>query len=97
MKRDYLLLVCAGLVVSSTWAAPVNPNDLAAQWRKTPSSERFEYAKRATYACMSRNCGSVEIKACIDEVVRPPLSRAIERMTIGELAAGCIAMLKAQS
>lgn len=95
-NTSFLAVVGGCIFATSIIAAQVDPNDSAEQWRKTTAADRFTYAKKASTFCVSSNCGSVEIRACMDEVVRPPVLNTVERMTIGELAAACIAMLRAQ-
>ena len=97
--RNRLLVACGYCFIASTAnAAPVNPNAPSEYWGKTPSSARFAYAKLAAAmaydVCPSGKCGSVEIKACMDEAVRPPMPKAIANMTIGEVAVGCISTLR---
>ena len=91
-----LALVGGCIFATSVLAVQVDPNDSAEQWRKSSAADRFAYAKKISTVCASSNCGSVEIRACMDEVVRPPVPKTVERMTIGELAVACIAMLRAQ-
>ena len=74
----------------------VNPNAPAQEWRTSRGSERLDYAVMASVMCQSRNCGAGQIKACIDEVTRPPTPPGLSSMTIGELAINCIKILKSQ-
>lgn len=88
--------LCAAMCTCSVAFAAVDPNDPAASWSGISASERLNYTRRASVACQSTNCGEMQIKACMDTVVRPPIPAGVKGMTIGELAVNCIAMLKAQ-
>ena len=90
------MLSLSCVLASTVQAASVDPNAPAEKWRNFSSSDRLTYATRASVACLSGNCGSIEIKACMDEVVRSPAPKAVKSMTIGELAVGCIGTLKSQ-
>ena len=96
MKNIQLALFISCFVASSAYAGQIDPNAPAVNWRKASSGERLTYTKRAAVACLSSNCGPIEIKACMDEVVRPPAPAAVENMTIGEVAVGCISTLRSQ-
>lgn len=96
MKKSLLALSLGCVLASTVQAASVDPNAPADNWRRFSSSDRLAYATRASVACLSSNCGSIEIRACMDEVVRPPAPKAVQSITIGELAVGCIATLKSQ-
>lgn len=85
------LLTAAAL---SAVAAPIDPNAPAVTWNKATQAEKRTYALKAASACRSSNCGNVEIKACLDEALRPPAPPM--KMTVSEAAATCIAILKSQ-
>ena len=91
------LAICLWVVAPSiAFATPIEPNDLASTWSRSPSAERFAYSKKVATFCASSNCGSVEIKACMDEAFRHPMEPSMKGITIGEGAASCITILKSQ-
>lgn len=90
------LSACLLAVPALAFAASVNPNAPATQWGAASGGDRLSYATQASLLCQSGNCSGLAIKACMDEVVRPPSPPGTASMTIGELAIGCIKMLKAQ-
>ena len=77
-------------------AAPIDPNDSVASWSRASFSERQAYAKRTIVICKSSSCGSVEVRACMDEALRPPLPSSMKALTIGEAAVSCVSILNAQ-
>ena len=93
--KTTLLTACSIFLISNVvYADSVNTNAPAANWRRTSASEQSAYAERvASVACKPRKCVPDELKACMDEVVRPPAPKGVDSMTIGDLAVGCIAML----
>jgi len=92
------LMTLVAIVSVSTFAhaGSINPDSPASRWRGETSSSRLAYATQVAVVCQSSNCGSLQIKACMDEVTRPPAPDAVAVMTVGELAVGCIKMLKVQ-
>lgn len=87
-----LVSICA----QSTALAALDSGDPAAKWSTASSSERRAFARQAASACKSSNCGDVEIKACLDEALRPPVPAAARRMSLAEAAASCIVILRSQ-
>ncbi len=88
-----VMLACFSVYAGSVSAA-VDPDAPARSWANARTSERADYARTAAILCQSRNCGPVQVRACMDEVVRPPMPAGVSSMTIGEIAIGCIKMLK---
>lgn len=86
--------VLGAFVSSTALAGNVNPDAPAPNWLQIKPSDRLNYATRASIMCQSQNCVGLSLKACMDEVARPPVPDALQNMTIGELAIGCIKMLK---
>lgn len=87
------VLICISL---PALARDINPDANAATWRQAKSAERAEYAAMASIMCQSSTCNGAAIKACMDEVTRPPAPAGLSSMTIGGLAINCIKMIKAQ-
>ena len=77
-------------------AKEINPDAPSPAWRIAKQSERLEYAHLASIMCKSRNCGSGQIKACVDEATRPPTPPGMDALTIGEVAIGCIKILNSK-
>lgn len=97
MQIGKVLAASVVLFCSATaYAADVNPDSNATKWRSYSSGNRSSYAAMASIMCQSRDCNRASIKACMDEVTRPPASAGVGAMTIGELAINCIKMIKAQ-
>lgn len=96
LRRKFATSFATSVASSICIAAPVSPNDPATSWPEAKFSERQAYAQRAAVACQSTNCGSVEIRACMDEAFRAPAPPSAKNTTIGEAAVICIAMLKSQ-
>jgi hypothetical protein len=91
VSSAFVLVAIAGVAA----AGPIDPNARASEWSSATSSERMSYARRVAAVCPSSGkCGSVEIKACMDEALRPPIPAAARNMSIGEAAVTCISMLK---
>lgn len=97
MKRLVQVVALAVVLFDcSVVQAGVNPDAPAVRWSLASSRDRIDYARVAATLCQSRNCGPIQLRACMDEVVRPPVPSAVGSMTIGEIAIGCIKILKAQ-
>jgi hypothetical protein len=80
----------------SAFAQDIDPDAAASNWRSAKASDRLAYSTTTSILCQSGNCSGGAIKACIDEVTRPPAPVATKSMTIGELAISCIKILNAQ-
>ena len=77
-------------------AGEINPDAPAPSWRLAKGPERIDYATMASIMCQSSNCGPGQLKACMDEVTKPPLPPGLNSMSIGQMAINCIKILKAQ-
>lgn len=96
MKEEFQILIAVSftLLCQSALAAPVDPNASASTWARIGSSDRAAYSQKVAILCQSRKCGSVEIRACMDEALKPPVPEMAKNMTIGEAAVTCVGFLK---
>lgn len=90
------LTLCASAAPNIAFAAPISHDDLASVWSRAPSGDRLAYARNAAEVCASAKCGSIEIKACMDEAFRSPLVPAMKGMSVAEGATWCMMFLKSQ-
>jgi hypothetical protein len=91
-----LFTTILGFVPLTADAREVNPDAPASSWRAYSAKDRLAYTTMTSIVCQSGNCNGVSIKACMDEVTRPPEPPGLQTMTIGEIAVGCIQTLKSQ-
>lgn len=89
-----LLAAALFIAAGAAQAGPVDPNASAARWSNHSFGERSAYATKVSTVCSGPKCGSVEIRACMDEALQPPVPAAAKGMTIGEAAVTCIRLLK---
>ena len=85
-------------VLAAIWtnavASPLAASDPASAWSNATSGERASYANSIAHACMSNNCNTSSIKACLDEALKPPVPKV--KITIAEAAATCIILIKSE-
>lgn len=93
--RQVLIALVFGSIGANAFAA-LEPNDRAERWWSVPASDREMFARQMASACKSSNCGNVEIRACLNEALRPPMPAAARNMTIAEAATTCIILLKSR-
>ncbi len=82
---------------AAAYAADVDPDGNATKWRSYGNGDRSNYAAMTSIMCQSRDCNGASIKACMDEVTRPPAPSGVSAMTVGELAINCIKMIKVKN
>lgn len=93
---EALTAVTISLCSVAVYAADVNPDSNATKWRSYGNGDRSNYASMASIMCQSSDCNGASIKACMDQVTRPPTPAGVSSMTIGELAINCIKIIKVQ-
>ena len=83
-------------VACSTAAAAVDPDDRGERWWDASRADRIDFSNRAAAACKSRHCDSLQIRSCLNETLKPPVSKAIRERTLAEVTATCIAGFNAK-
>ena len=76
--------------------AAIDPDNRAETWWDASRAERIGFSDKAAAACKSSNCGSLEIRSCLNDALRPPARKAARDMTLGEATASCVAILKSR-
>ncbi len=92
--RALLALLLAGPAVAAY--AAIDPDDRAETCWDASRAERIGFSDRATAACKSSYCGSLEIQSCLNNALKPPAPKAARDITLGEATASCVAILKSR-
>jgi len=86
-----VLLAAAG---GAAGASPgIAPGDRAESWWDASRADRIGFSDRAAAACKSANCDSLQIRSCLNDTLKPPISGRIRSRTIGDVTETCIASL----
>lgn len=91
--RALLALLLAGTGFGAY--AAIDPDDRAETWWDASRAERIGFSDKAAANCKSSRCGSLEIRSCLNDALKPPAPKAARDMTIAEATASCVAILKA--
>ena len=93
-RRALLALSLCGLGLGAQ--AAIDADDRAETWWDASRAERIGFSDRAAATCNSSTCGSLAIRSCLNDALKPPPSKAAREMTLGEATASCVALLKAR-
>lgn len=91
--RAVLALVLGSLSCGA--CAAIDPDDRSETWWNASRAERIGFSDRAAASCQSSKCGSLEIRSCLNDSLKPSAPKAARDMTLAEATASCIALLKA--
>ncbi len=92
--RALLALFIGSLAFGAS--AALDPDDRSETWWNASRAERIGFSDRAAASCQSSKCGSLEIRSCLNDSLKPTAPRAARDMTLAEATASCIALLKAR-
>ncbi len=93
-RRRWLVLLLA--VCCPVAMAALDPDERAERWWDASRADRIGFSDRAAARCKSRSCDSLQIRSCLNDALKPPVSAAVRGKTLAEVTAGCIATFNAK-
>ena len=90
------LLALSLCVVGLDAHAAIDPDDRAETWWDASRAERIGLSDRAAATCKADYCGSLAIRSCLNDMLKPSARKTARGMTLGEATASCMVSLKAR-